>query len=171
MTRISGVGTGAGKGLGGVVLAVGAGEHGDDHLAALPRRSWAQRGARLRLAVGSSPRLGPGLAVGVHRLQLALPDLLQLQPYPASRRSTRRHTPLVVSPSSSPAGANRRPSPARWSRTWARTSRWVGISAHHLEADAVAQAHLEQGLGHAAVAHGAGRMPPCPLRIICSTIL
>ena len=69
------VSTGAGKGLGGIVLTVGAGEHGDDHLGLCHTDLGGSGGVQLAVDLFHG---GACLAVGVHRLQLALPDFLQL---------------------------------------------------------------------------------------------
>ena len=92
------------------------------------------------------------------------------RPYPSSHRSTRRCTPWWSRPAAQPAGE----SDDHFQHDGAvhgREHLGGGLVGHHLEADAVAQTHLEQGLGQAAVAHGTGRRHHALWSIICSTIL
>ncbi len=97
-------------------------------------------GAAGQSAAVISPRWAC-LAVGVHRLQLGLPDLLQLghiQRFAAGLEDV-----FLGGLAQDLTGGRRTPFPARWSRTWARTSRGWSYRPH-LEADVVAQPILNR---------------------------
>ena len=143
-----GVRTGAGKGVGGVVLAVGTREDRDDDLrlchADLGRSGGGQ--AAVDLLDG-----GAGLAVGIDGLELALPDLLQLS-----------HIQLVAAALEGVVrGGLAQQLTSRGVRDHLQHDGAVhglkhivgGHVVHHLEADAVAQTHLEESLGQTAIAH------------------
>ena len=147
------VGTGAGKGLGGVVLAVGAREHRNDDLG-LCHADLGCGGCGQELAVDGF-YVGPGLAVGVHRLQLGFPDLLQLGHIHLLTAAL--EGVLLGGLAQQLTGGRIGDHFQHDGTVHGREHLGGGLVGHHLEADAVAQTHLEQGLGQAAVAHGTGR--------------